>query len=303
VLEPAIVDLNTIVSGIERMLCRLICEDIRLVMAPTPGLGAVRVDVGQLEQVIMNLVVNARDAMPTGGTLTIETSNVEVDVEYMASHPPVERGQYVVLTVSDTGCGMDAETKRRLFEPFFTTKEFGKGTGLGLSTSYGIIKQSGGHIWVYSEPGRGTVFKIYLPRVHGPVDGPSLKQPATHVDGSETVLVVEDDPGVRSALTRMLAGHGYRVLKASDGVEAAALLESHESSIDLLLTDVVMPRSSGPEVAAIARRRFGSKVLFMSGYTEHAALRSGGIERGQGFIQKPFSPLSLAKKVREVLDA
>jgi CheY-like chemotaxis protein len=285
------------------MLCRLIGEDVRLVMAPAPNLGAVRVDVGQIEQVIMNLVVNARDAMPTGGTLTIETSNADVDEEYMATHTPVERGRYVVLTVSDTGSGMDEETKRRLFEPFFTTKELGKGTGLGLSTCYGIVKQSGGHIWVYSEPSHGTVFKIYLPRVDGPVDRPSPRQSATHLDGSETVLVVEDDPGVRAALTRMLDGHGYRVLTASDGVEANALLEGHEGSIDLLLTDVVMPRSSGPEIAALVRRRFGSKVLFMSGYTEHAALRSGGIERGQGFIQKPFSPQSLAKKVREVLDA
>jgi two-component system, cell cycle sensor histidine kinase and response regulator CckA len=302
VLEPAIVDLNTTVAGIEKMLCRLIGEDVSLKVSPGTDLGTVRVDVGQIEQVIMNLAVNARDAMPKGGLLSIETSNVELGAEYAAGHPPVEPGNYVTLTVTDTGLGMDAETKRRLFEPFFTTKELGKGTGLGLSTCYGIVKQSGGHIWVYSELGRGTVFKIYLPRVDGVVEVQGQRPTATRLNGSETVLLVEDDERVRSALTRMLERHGYRTLLASDGAEAMTIAETHPDPIDLVLTDVVMPRSSGPEVAEFICRHRGSKVLFMSGYTEHAALHSGEMLQGQAFIQKPFSPSALIAKLREVLD-
>jgi two-component system, cell cycle sensor histidine kinase and response regulator CckA len=302
VLKPAIVDLNATVAGIQKMLCRLIGEDVSLKVTPAPDLGTVRVDVGQLEQVIMNLAINARDAMPKGGELSIETSNVELDPEYAAGHPPVEAGRYVVLTVADTGVGMDAATKRRLFEPFFTTKELGKGTGLGLSTCYGIVKQSGGHIWVYSEVGRGTVFKIYLPRVDGVVDSPQARALTGHLDGSETVLLVEDDRRVRSALTRILESHGYRVLVATDGAEAAAVAEGHNGSIDVVVTDVVMPRSSGPEIAEVVRRRFGAKVLFMSGYTEHAALHRDSMPPGQSFLQKPFSPSALLAKLREVLD-
>jgi PAS domain S-box-containing protein len=303
VLEPAIVDLNSTVAGIEKMLCRLIGEDVSLRVTPGADLGTVRVDVGQIEQVIMNLAVNARDAMPKGGALYIETANVVLGAEYAAGHPPVEPGRYVALTVTDTGMGMDAETQRRLFEPFFTTKELGKGTGLGLSTCYGIVKQSGGHIWVYSELGKGTVFKIYLPRVDGVVDVKDQRLPATRLDGSETVLLVEDDQRVRSALTRVLRGHGYQVLLASDGAEAMTVVETHSGTIDALLTDVVMPRSSGPEVAELIRQRRGSKVLFMSGYTEHAALHCGELLRGHSFLQKPFTPSALVAKLREILDA
>jgi PAS domain S-box-containing protein len=303
VLEPAIVDLNTTVAGIQKMLCRLIGEDVSLLVTPAHDLGTVRVDIGQIEQVIVNLAVNARDAMPKGGTLSIETSNVELDAEYAAGHPPVEPGRYVALTVTDTGVGMDAETQRRLFEPFFTTKELGKGTGLGLSTCYGIVRQSGGYIWVYSELGRGTVFKIYLPREDGAVEAQDPRPSATRLDGSETVLLVEDDERVRSALTRMLEAHGYRVLVSSDGAEAVTVAEAYSGPIDLVLTDVVMPSSSGPEVAERVRRHRDSKVLFMSGYTEHAALHSGEMLRGRAFIQKPFSPSELIAKLREVLDA
>jgi two-component system cell cycle sensor histidine kinase/response regulator CckA len=303
VLMPAIVDLNTTVASIEKMLCRLIGEDVTLTVAPATELGNVRVDVGQIEQVIMNLAVNARDAMPKGGTLSIETSNVELGAEYATGHPPIEPGRYVELTVTDTGLGMDAETKRRLFEPFFTTKEQGKGTGLGLSTCYGIVKQSGGHIWVYSELGQGTVFRIYLPRVDGVAETPGQRAPASRLEGSETVLLVEDDERVRSALARILERYGYRALVAADGAEAKSLAERQSEPIDLLLTDVVMPRSSGPEVAEIVHRHHCSKVLFMSGYTEHSALLSGEMLRGHAFIQKPFSPTALIAKLREVLDA
>jgi two-component system cell cycle sensor histidine kinase/response regulator CckA len=303
VLKPAIVDLNTTVAGIEKMLCRLIGEDVTLTVAPATELGTVRVDVGQIEQVIMNLAVNARDAMPKGGTLSLETSNVELSSEYATGHPPVEAGRYVALTVKDTGVGMDGETKRRLFEPFFTTKEPGKGTGLGLSTCYGIVKQSGGHIWVYSELGQGTIFRIYLPRVDGVAETPEQRPPAGRLEGSETVLLVEDDERVRSALARILERYGYRALVAADGAEAKTLVEMQSDPIDLLLTDVVMPRSTGPQVAEFVQGHHCSKVLFMSGYTEHSALHSGEMLHGQAFIQKPFSPIALIAKVREVLDS
>jgi PAS domain S-box-containing protein len=303
VLEPAVVDLNATVIGIEKMLRRLIGEDIALRVVPSSNLGAVRVDVGQIEQVIMNLVVNARDAMPTGGMLSIETANVELDADYAMGHPSVEPGPYVMLTVSDTGSGMDAETKRRLFEPFFTTKEVGKGTGLGLSTCYGIVKQSGGHIWVYSELGKGSVFKVYLPRVDATLERASVRAPASRLEGNETVLLVEDDARVRSAVKRMLEKRGYTVVAADDGTQAARVIDTYPGPIHAVLTDVVMPRASGPEVADFARARFGAKVLFMSGYTDHSMLRSGVVRVGQRFIQKPFSPDQLARKIREVLDA
>jgi two-component system, cell cycle sensor histidine kinase and response regulator CckA len=303
VLEPAILNLNDVVAGIEKMLCRLISEDITLTVAPGADLGTVKVDRGQLEQVIMNLVVNARDAMPNGGTLSIETSTVDFDDDYAASHAPVVPGRYVMLAVSDTGCGMDEATQLRLFEPFFTTKEVGKGTGLGLSTCYGIVKQSGGYIWVYSEPGRGSVFKIYLPRVELKARRTPSKVPRKELGGTETVLLVEDDSRVREAVARMLSARGYRPLVARDGAEATRLLEGSEKPIDLLLTDVVMPTWSGPELAEQLCRHHPVKVLFMSGYTDHAVLRAGVLRPGHGFIQKPFSPDSLAKKLREVLDA
>jgi PAS domain S-box-containing protein len=303
VLQPAVVDLNSTVSGLEKMLVRLIGEDIRLTVVPGIALGSVRVDVGQLEQVIMNLVVNARDAMPTGGRLCIETANVELTDGYVESHTPVIPGPYVMVAVSDTGTGMDEATKRRLFEPFFTTKELGKGTGLGLSTCYGIVKQSGGYIWVYSEPGKGSVFKLYLPRVDPQASAAAAHGDHVALEGTETVLLVEDDPRVRSAVKRMLELYGYRTLVAADAREASALAERHSGNIDVILTDVVMPDANGPQLADRMRRRFGCKVLFMSGYTDHAVLRSGVMHSGHSFIQKPFSPDGLARKLREVLDA
>jgi PAS domain S-box-containing protein len=303
VLEPAIVDLNATVAGVEKMLCRTIGEDIALVVVPGLDLGTVRVDVGQIEQVIMNLAVNARDAMPTGGRLTIETSNVDLEEDYANSHAPVSTGRYVMLAVSDTGSGMDAETQRRLFEPFFTTKELGKGTGLGLSTCYGIVKQSGGHIWVYSELGRGSVFKIYLPRTDAPPDRARERVRQARLEGTETVLLVEDDDRVRAAVQRMLETRGYHLIVARDGAEARNVAVTHQGPIDLLITDVVMPDTSGPEVAQMIRERFGCKVLFMSGYTDHAVLRSGVLQPGLSFVQKPFAPETLARKTREVLDA
>jgi len=303
VLQPSVVDLNGAVAGVQKMLCRLIGEDITLAVAPGEPLGSVKVDVGQLEQVIMNLVVNARDAMPAGGRLMIETANVDFDDEYAASHAAVKPGKFVMLAVSDTGCGMDDATKKRLFEPFFTTKEPGKGTGLGLSTCYGIVKQSGGFIWVYSEPGRGSVFKVYLPRIeHAPTPAHS-RHPAGSLDGDEAILLVEDDLQVRAAVTRMLQAHGYRMLVARDGLEAARVVAAARIPIDLVLTDVVMPGASGPEVAEMVLGRFPAKVLFMSGYTDHAVLRAGVLQPGHSFIQKPFSPETLARKLREVLDA
>jgi two-component system cell cycle sensor histidine kinase/response regulator CckA len=303
VLQPAIVDLNMTVAGVQKMLCRLLGEDIALSVHPGLDLGAVRVDVGQLEQVIMNLVVNARDAMPNGGKIAIETSNVDVDQSYSAGRADLEPGRYVMLAVSDTGCGMDAETQRRLFEPFFTTKPVGRGTGLGLSTCYGIVKQSGGHIWVYSERGHGSVFKIYLPRVDDAAKPKAGRPPSVRPPASESILLVEDDPRLRSAVTRMLETQGYRVLAAASGVEARGVAQRHHGPVDLLLTDVVMPGESGPELARDVSAHFGCKVLFMSGYTDHAALQSGVLEAGLNFIQKPFSPDTLAKKMREVLNA
>jgi len=305
VLEPIVVDLNHALDGVKRMLCRVIGEDIALTLVPAPDLGAVRVDLGQLEQVIMNLAVNARDAMPAGGRLTLETANVDLLEEYDANEGRVPAGQYVMLAVSDTGCGMDAGTRSRIFEPFFTTKEVGKGTGLGLSTCYGIVKQSGGHIWVYSEVGHGSVFKIYLPRVEGASvqARPSCLPRAPKLTGSETILLVEDDERVRSSVTRVLKQGGFRLLVARDGEDAVSLARAHVGKVDLLLTDVVMPGRSGPELAATIRDEIGCKVLFMSGYSDHAALRGGDLSLAAGFIQKPFSPDQLIRKAREVLDA
>ena len=305
VLEPTIVDLNHALDGVKRMLCRVIGEDIALTVVPAPDLGAVRVDLGQLEQVIMNLAVNARDAMPEGGRLTLETANVDLLEEYDASEGRVPAGQYVMLSVSDTGCGMDPATRARIFEPFFTTKEVGKGTGLGLSTCYGIVKQSGGHIWVYSEVGQGTVFKIYLPRIEGATaqSRPSSPPRASRLTGNETILLVEDDERVRASVRRVMEHGGFRLLVARDSADALALAREHRGKVDLLLTDVVMPGTSGPDLATTIRKEIGCKVLFMSGYSDHAALRRGELTSVAGFIQKPFSPDQLVRKAREILDA
>lgn len=303
VLEPTVVNLNTAVKGLEKMLRRLIGEDIDFTVTPDPELGSTRVDLSQLEQVIMNLVVNARDAMPKGGKLLIETTNVELDEQYRDRHAVVPAGKYVMLAVSDTGHGMDEQTQLRIFEPFFTTKEPGKGTGLGLSTCYGIVKQSGGYIWVYSEAAYGTVFKVYLPRVD---DRPALilrKSISKKINGTETILLVEDDTQVRAAAARILRGQGYKVLDACDGMRALALAATHSGSLDLVLSDVVMPGTSGPEVVELLRKRDPKlKSLFMSGYSDHAVLANGALQAGVNFIQKPFVPQVLAKRVREVLD-
>ena len=304
VLEPRALDLNALVGNLEKMLHRLIGEDIELRTKQATALGAVRADPGQLEQAIVNLVVNARDAMPQGGRLTIETADVELDRGYVAGHVPTQPGPYVLLAISDTGVGMDGATKARLFEPFFTTKEPGRGTGLGLATVYGIVKQSGGDIWTYSELGHGTTFKIYLPRVAETPEAPeSTTSPPTPVRGSETLLVVEDQEEVRKLTKRVLEARGYTVLAARNGAEALEIVAQHPSKIHLMITDVVMPGMNGRELAQHARaRRSYLKVLYVSGYTGEAVLQHRLLEPGVAFLQKPFTPDVLARKTREVLD-
>ena len=307
VLQPVVLDLNQIAAGIEKMLRRILGEDIDYVQVLAPDLGLVRADPGQIEQVLMNLVVNARDAMPTGGKLTIETCNVDLDEEYAARHVATKPGPYVSLVVSDTGCGMDAATRARIFEPFFTTKEKGKGTGLGLSTVYGIVKQSGGNIWVYSEPGQGTTFKIYLPReisAKMAVNASRLAVVQTPPAGTETILVVEDEEAIRHIAQRILGEAGYTVLTAPAASDALLTSKAHQGTIHLLLTDVVMPQASGRALAErLAVARPGIKVLYMSGYTDDAIVHHGTLDPGTHFIGKPFSAADLTKKVREVLDS
>ena len=305
VLKPRILDVNQTVNDVSFMLKRLIGEDVFLISTLDPDLGQVQVDPGQLSQVIMNLAVNARDAMPTGGTLTIETRNVHLDEEYAARHVPTEAGNYVMMSVSDTGTGIDPETRKHIFEPFFTTKEIGKGTGLGLATVYGIVKQSGGYIWVRSEPERGTTFEIYLPRIDAPAaPAPEPAAPEELPAGSETILLVEDEPMVRNLTVEVLKDCGYNILEAENGVEALEICERGDCRIDLLMTDVVMPRMGGRELAEkIIAACPETRVLFTSGYTDDAVVRHGVIEIGTNFIQKPFSPTALASKVRSVLDS
>jgi PAS domain S-box-containing protein len=305
VLQPKVIDLNALVSNVEKLLRRLLGEDVLLATALAGDVGRVRADPGQLEQVIVNLAVNARDAMPTGGRLTIETSNVDLDAAYAAEHRSVVPGPYVVIAVSDTGTGMSADVQSHMFEPFFTTKEVGKGTGLGLATAYGIVKQSGGSIWVYSELGHGTTIKVYLPRVDEPAEplGSSAPVDATSLRGTETILLVEDEPSVRAVARQILARQGYVILEAPDGQTALAMVDGGGPSVDLVLTDVVMPGMSGRGLAdQLATRCPGLRVLFMSGYTDDAIVRHGMLEPGLAYLQKPFRPDALVRKVREVLN-
>ncbi|MGO8786710.1 MAG: PAS domain S-box protein [Terriglobia bacterium] len=305
VLAARALDLNALVADVERMLRRLIGEDIELVLVPGAALGTVKADPGQIEQILVNLAVNARDAMPEGGRLVIETANVELDDAYAHSHTVVTPGRYVMLAISDTGFGMDAATQAHIFEPFFTTKESGKGTGLGLSTVYGIVKQSGGYIWVYSEPGAGATFKIYLPSVEEAAESVPVSEARERpFGGSETILLVEDDASVRDLAARILQQQGYKVLESKSPEDALQTAEHYQAPIALLLTDVVLPNMSGRKVAEhLALLRPSMKVLYMSGYTDDAVVRNGVLEANTAFLQKPFSPASLTRKVREVLDA
>jgi two-component system cell cycle sensor histidine kinase/response regulator CckA len=308
VLQPKVISLNALVPDIEKMLRRLIGEDILFATVLQPQLGNVRADPGQLEQVIVNLAVNARDAMPDGGRLTIETRNVELDESYAVDHPSVTPGRYVMLAVTDSGVGMDEETRTRIFEPFFTTKVRGKGTGLGLATVYGIVQQTGGHIWPYSEPGRGTTMRVYLPRVDQPPDPIAQAGEPTPVSlrGTETILLVEDEAPVRSVTRQLLQRNGYTVLEAPDGPTALALADGEQlgTHVDLLLTDVIMPGMSGRELAnQLRERRPALRVLFMSGYTDDAVVRHGMLEPGLAYVEKPFRAPMLLRKVREVLES
>jgi two-component system, cell cycle sensor histidine kinase and response regulator CckA len=304
VLQPIVIDLNALMMNLDKMLRRLIGEDIEVVTIASQDLGFVNADPGQIEQVIMNLVVNARDAMPNGGKLTLETANIAVDEDYAREHEGVRPGRYVMLAVSDTGSGMDPQTAARIFEPFFTTKELGRGTGLGLSTVYGIVKQSGGHIWVYSELGRGTTFKIYFARVEDPAEIVSQNaRPTVRPRGNESILVVEDDEQVRELTHSILTTSGYTVLVAENEPSVAKICEQHANDIDLLLTDVVMPGINGREVAIRVSARWPNiKIMYMSGYTENAIVHHGVLDVDTFFLAKPFTPSALTNKVREVLD-
>ena len=305
VLQPTVLEVNKLVSDLEKMLRRLLGEDVELGTRLAPTTGRVKADPGQLEQVIMNLAVNARDAMPNGGKLTLETGNVNLDEAYAADHYPARAGPFVLLAVSDTGIGMSEETQAHMFEPFFTTKEKGKGTGLGLATVYGIIKQSGGFIWVYSEVGHGTTFKLYLPRVEELAERGSqpAQAAARAARGTETVLVVEDEAPVRSVARQVLERHGYTVLEAPSAEAALDIATRYSGIIHLLLTDVVMPGLNGRELASrLATLRPDARVIFMSGYTDDAVTRHGVLEPGSAYVQKPFTPDAIARKVREVLD-
>ena len=304
VLQPKVLDLNGVVTEIERMLRRLIGEDVRLVAVLGEPPAHVRADPGQIEQVIVNLAVNARDAMPKGGRLIIETSNIDLDDAYVRTHSYVQPGPYAMLAVSDTGDGMDAATLSHLFEPFFTTKEAGKGTGLGLATVFGIVKQSGGHITVYSEPGQGSTFKVYLPRVDEKGDAVAPTVAAPSPAGHETVLLVEDEEAIRLLIREILETVGYTVLDAGRPDDAAEIATAREGPIHLLLTDVILPGMSGADLARrVQEARPETKVLFMSGYTDEAIGHHGVLESGTHFLQKPFASDALLRKVRDVLDA
>jgi PAS domain S-box-containing protein len=302
ILEPRVLDLRESLRGIESMLRRLIGEDIDVVLRTTDEAARVKADPGQIEQVILNLAINARDAMPEGGSLLLEVMNATLDESYARRHVSVKPGRYVMLGVSDTGMGMDALTQARIFEPFFTTKKAERGTGLGLSTVYGIVKQSGGNIWVYSEPGRGATFKVYLPRVDEVEDQPASEPAPGTLTGSETILVVEDEPGVRELVRRVLERYGYRVLVAATPHDALELAARHVDPIHLLMSDVVLPEMSGRSLAnQIVAQRPDIRVIYMSGYTDNAIVHHGVLDPDTPFLQKPFTPEALARKVRAVL--
>jgi PAS domain S-box-containing protein len=304
VLQPQVLDLNVTLANIDRMLRHLIGEDVELSIVPGPALGRVKADPGEIDQVILNLAVNARDAMPHGGRLTLQTENVNLDEARAAGHYPIRPGQYVLLTVSDTGSGMDAETQKHIFEPFFTTKEQGKGTGLGLATVHGIVHQSGGYIYVYSELGNGSCFKIYLPRVDQVAEPAESRQAIEHhARGTETILVVEDEAMVRDLTLEVLKESGYTVISAERPDDALRICAQNQGPIDLLLTDVVMPGMSGLELAErLKPERPTMKVLYVSGYTADAVARRGMSDPKTAFLQKPFAPGALVRKVREVLE-
>ena len=304
ILNPQILDLNRSIDNISKLLRRVIGEDIQLDLMVSSDLGQVKADPGQIDQVLLNLVINARDAMPEGGKITIETENVLLDEEYARTHVGVQPGAYAVLAISDTGIGMDAFTRTRIFEPFFTTKAEGKGTGLGLSTVYGIVTQTGGHIWVYSEVNQGTVFKIYLPRIDEVAIATDPTEEFSNLQGSETVLVVEDDMQVSRLIFTVLKSYGYKVLEASKAEDALSLAAAQRGEkIGLLLTDVIMPGMSGKTLADQFRILHpDTKILFISGYTDNAIVHHGLLDPGTAFVQKPFTPSALVRKVREVLD-
>ena len=304
VLKPQVLHPNALVEGTEKMLRRLIGEDVEVITALSPKVSKISADPGQIEQVLINLVVNARDAMPAGGKITIETANALLDEAYADLHLAVKPGSYVMLAVSDTGVGMDAETRKQIFEPFFTTKEMGKGTGLGLSMVYGIVKQSGGNIWVYSEVGKGTTFKIYFPVAEAAVIAPEREESTTlsAETANETLLLVEDEEMVRNLTTNILTEKGYRVLAASNGDAAVEIANTHPGVINMLITDVVMPRMNGKQIAEMVTRKHPDiPVLYMSGYTDEAIVHHGVLDQGTNFIEKPFTSQALTTKVRSVL--
>jgi PAS domain S-box-containing protein len=301
-VDPKVLDLNALLADVEKMLRRLIGEDVALTIVPGADLGRVKADPGQLEQVVMNLCLNARDAMPGGGRLRIETSNTELDTGQAARHPPMVPGRYVMLAVTDTGSGIEKETQARIFEPFFTTKEQGKGTGLGLALVYGIVKHAGGYVWVYSEAGQGTAFKIYLPRVDEPTTPVAAPERPLVPKGSETILLVEDEASLRGIAREILEEHGYRVMEAAGPDEAIAIAKGHAGAIHLLLTDVVMPRMNGRVLAeTLVAARPGLRVLFMSGYTDDVIAHSGVLASGALMLEKPFTMLALLGRVRRAL--
>jgi signal transduction histidine kinase/ActR/RegA family two-component response regulator len=303
VLQPKVIDLNANVTSVEKMVRRLIGEHIEVRTVKSPALGRVKADPTQIEQVILNLAINARDAMPKGGTLTIETANAVLDADWVGRHGASPPGRYAMLAVSDTGVGMDEATRARIFEPFFTTKEPGKGTGLGLATVYGIVKQSGGSIWVYSELGMGSTFRVYFPLVDGVAPSVAGVEWRVVAGGTETILLVEDEPGVRGLASRVLQGSGYTTIVAASGVDALKAAAAHEGPIHLLLTDVVMPRMGGKELAdALAGIRPDTLVLYMSGYTDDAIVHHGVLDSGTELLPKPFTPHELTARVRSVLD-